>query len=763
MAAFTLPHVSLAAGWSTQFNAGTALNAVHFFDSYTGLAVGANGKIFRSTDMGRTWTLKPSGVVVTLKDIATPTSVLFTYGGGVHQAVQPFGAQTAWVVGENGTILKTEDGGQTWVAQNNPLAGTNLNSVYFINANTGWTVGNNGVVLTTTDGGQRWTWQSLTPQTLRGVVFVDANTGWTVGDGGTIFQTLDGGKNWWPQVSGTVNDLLGVFFVSLNHGYAVGRGGTVLTTTDGTTWNRKTIDWRDFQRIQFLDANQGWVVGGDRDFYTEDGGATWKNEYTLTPGRTYVGIQMVNAKLGWTVNDAGDIAMYDGVPPSPAGALSLTGGSPTSDATPTFTWNAALDGETGIDSYSASIDPGGYVNIGNVLTFTASSNLSDGTHVFSLWANDKAGNRSQTDLSFVVDTTPPAVGTISPQNATAGQAVTLSASATDADGITSCDLSVGGVPQGGMSVANNQATFVYTFQSAGTYSASATCRDKAGISATGIPVTITVAAAALQIDTTPAALASTVVASVNSIPADNTSISSITVTVKNSAGTALPNKNVSLASSRPGSDSVSVAGSQITNAQGQVMFTVRSGIAGTSIYTASADGVTLGQVSVGFSQVNSQTTITPRLIKLACVGAVRADDPCKAVYFLGTDGKRHAFPNEKVYFTWYVNFDGVEIVTPAAMASISLGKNVVYRPGVRMVKFTTLNKVYAVTKGGALRWVTSEDVARSLYGAAWNKKIDDISDVFYLDYTFGADVIATSDFNVVNETASVTLDQNLSL
>ena len=79
-------------------------------------------------------------------------------------------------------------------------------------------------------------------------------------------------------------------------------------------------------------------------------------------------------------------------------------------------------------------------------------------------------------------------------------------------------------------------------------------------------------------------------------------------------------------------------------------------------------------------------------------------------YYIGIDGKRHAYPNSKVFFTWYGNFDAVETITPAQLAAYPLGKNVRYRPGVRMVKFTTLNKVYVVARDGSLHWITSEAV-----------------------------------------------------
>jgi len=152
-------------------------------------------------------------------------------------------------------------------------------------------------------------------------------------------------------------------------------------------------------------------------------------------------------------------------------------------------------------------------------------------------------------------------------------------------------------------------------------------------------------------------------------------------------------------------------------------------------------------------------SVTRRLIKTACPAHAAADDPCKAVYYVGADGKRHAYPNGAVFFTWYANFDSVETVTSGALSAYQLGANVTYRPGARMVKFTTLDRVYAVGSGGTLRWVKTEDTARSLYGSDWNKKIDDIPDAFFANYTFGADVDAATAFSPASEmTQSATFD-----
>lgn len=108
-----------------------------------------------------------------------------------------------------------------------------------------------------------------------------------------------------------------------------------------------------------------------------------------------------------------------------------------------------------------------------------------------------------------------------------------------------------------------------------------------------------------------------------------------------------------------------------------------------------------------------------------------------AVYFVGTDGKRYVFPNSQTYFTWYADFDAVEIVSPTEMAAMQIGGNITYRPGTRLVKITTDPKVYAVEPGGELRWVQTEAAALGLYGAQWNRRIDDVPDTFFLNYSIG--------------------------
>ena len=108
-----------------------------------------------------------------------------------------------------------------------------------------------------------------------------------------------------------------------------------------------------------------------------------------------------------------------------------------------------------------------------------------------------------------------------------------------------------------------------------------------------------------------------------------------------------------------------------------------------------------------------------------------------AVYYCGADGKRYAFPNDKVYFTWYEDFKSVTTISAEQLASAPIGGLVTYKPGSRLVKITSMPNVYHVERNGVLRWVVSPTMAVSKYGNDWAKKIDDLNEAFLSSYKFG--------------------------
>ena len=123
------------------------------------------------------------------------------------------------------------------------------------------------------------------------------------------------------------------------------------------------------------------------------------------------------------------------------------------------------------------------------------------------------------------------------------------------------------------------------------------------------------------------------------------------------------------------------------------------------------------------------------------------------VYWNASNGKRYVFPNIKTFWSWYPTsmLDSVQKISDSELASIPLGGNVTYRPGYKLIKITTDPRVYAVSRYGILRWIANESVAQQLYGWDWTSKIEDVPDAFFSNYTIGAPIYSTSDFNVSAE------------
>jgi len=205
---------------------------------------------------------------------------------------------TGWIVGSDGFINKTSNGGLDWIEQNS-LTTLTFKSVQFINLDIGWICGEDGLIIKTTDGGQSWTeLTSGTTELLTNLHFVDQSIGYVVGYNETILKTIDGGANWIFQSTGSSFDLFSVDFVNALIGYAVGGrdSSNFLKTTDGgLNWTNKTLNLGSLSTpilncVEFVDANIGYI-GSEGQFLnhsgniskTTDGGETWNSTILYRP------------------------------------------------------------------------------------------------------------------------------------------------------------------------------------------------------------------------------------------------------------------------------------------------------------------------------------------------------------------------------------------------------------------------------------------------------------------------------------------------
>ena len=165
-------------------------------------------------------------------------------------------------------------------------SGTNVNlyGVYFFNPDSGFVVGAQGVVLKTTNGGTNW--QDVSPATLTNdwndLYFWNMDSGLVVGSGGVIARTVDGGQNWTTISSGVGDNLLAVSF-SGNVGIIGGSSQTILRSTDaGMSWDIIQTGYFGgaFQGVYIFQSSLAYVAGDNAIFQalfgrSMDGGVNW--------------------------------------------------------------------------------------------------------------------------------------------------------------------------------------------------------------------------------------------------------------------------------------------------------------------------------------------------------------------------------------------------------------------------------------------------------------------------------------------------------
>ncbi|MBU2492133.1 MAG: T9SS type A sorting domain-containing protein [Bacteroidetes bacterium] len=253
----------------------SSLRCVYFFNPDTGWVFG-KGIIMKTLDRGKSWS----------KNII--------YDGDekpIIREVQFLDAQIGYIVGSSfygNTIYKTMDGGSRWYQLNNIKPRIyGLTDLSFINADTGWVVSNFGEIIKTEDGGESWLYQEAEGVNvlLHSVFFSDADTGWTSGViiedenahyNGIILKTTNGGNTWEGIKTEGKNETLYSIDISEEAGWAVGADGVIYRTTDGENWAAQREERYRFNSLYFVDENTGWAVGEKGIIlHTEDGGSNW--------------------------------------------------------------------------------------------------------------------------------------------------------------------------------------------------------------------------------------------------------------------------------------------------------------------------------------------------------------------------------------------------------------------------------------------------------------------------------------------------------
>jgi len=269
-------------------------------------------------------------------------------------------------VGERGTVLLSDDGARSWRQATVPVQVT-LTAVRFVDERTGWAAGHLGVILKSTDGGETWVKQLDGVQAAKLVAavggdertkrfveegpdkpffdldFIDAQHGFAVGAYNLAFETRDGGQHWTPMLGRLPNPkslhLYGVR-ASGGHVYIAGEQGLLMASGDGGENFAVLPSAYKGSYFGLLAARSGALIAyGLRGnaWRSVDQGASWTRLDTGLPTSISAALELDGGELallaqtGEVLRSRDDGRSFTKTPPSggplPAAGLAATDGA----------------------------------------------------------------------------------------------------------------------------------------------------------------------------------------------------------------------------------------------------------------------------------------------------------------------------------------------------------------------------------------------------------------------------------------------------
>ena len=195
-------------------------------DGHRVVAVGEQGVILTSDDLGDTW----------------QQASIDQRRGSALTGVAALSAERLVAVGHDGWILRSEDGGKSWqeVQIDSELAEPLL-GVWAGDAEHVVAYGSYGKFFVSSDGGRSWQSRELPVDGhhLNGMDGGADGRQMLVGEQGTVLRSADGGQNWEALPAFYKGSLFGVARLSAERWLAYGMRGHVFVTADfGQNWTQ---------------------------------------------------------------------------------------------------------------------------------------------------------------------------------------------------------------------------------------------------------------------------------------------------------------------------------------------------------------------------------------------------------------------------------------------------------------------------------------------------------------------------------------------
>jgi photosystem II stability/assembly factor-like uncharacterized protein len=283
------------------------------------------------------------------------------------KSVKAVGPVVAWVCGNGGVVLRTMDGGTSWInVGGGAIGGAACEAIEAVGTDTAYVCINSGSasIYRTTNGGLEWTPVALEPEGFFNAVrMMDHLNGVALGDpvGGTwvVLRTSDGGATWdhlpdepvqvgaeygfvnslaihgtsriwfgasehnlyrssdagasWSAFYNSSDDGFGIWFNDSLHGVAACSGGAYHTSDGGITWVASDLG-TTLYGVAGGGSSDFWATRGETIYHSTDHGMTWSISYT-DPESFFSHLSFVTEgtmQYGWAVG-GNRVAYYSGL------------------------------------------------------------------------------------------------------------------------------------------------------------------------------------------------------------------------------------------------------------------------------------------------------------------------------------------------------------------------------------------------------------------------------------------------------------------
>jgi photosystem II stability/assembly factor-like uncharacterized protein len=273
------------------------LRDIVFTGPAQGYIIGDNGTILKTIDAGSNW--------------------FSIFQGATHSFVaMSFINENLGYVMTSNTLFKTVNGGGSWAVQY-VSANSNLNTVKFITENIGFIGAENGIYKTG-NGGVSWDLYE-TANAVKSISFPTQDTGYFTGGTAVsdyVYKTTNQGNTYVPQTLLMQSVKERVFFINQITGYIIGWYSPMIkkTVNGGITWENVYNSLENAEggmEIHFVDEMNGFRVDNgtfSKIYNTIDGGNTWQEELSISLGNSTYGLTKMTF-----INDIGYIVGQNGI------------------------------------------------------------------------------------------------------------------------------------------------------------------------------------------------------------------------------------------------------------------------------------------------------------------------------------------------------------------------------------------------------------------------------------------------------------------